>query len=101
MSSEPVHPVRLTGDGSAVRIIDQRRLPAEFVERDLTTVDDVVDAIASLAVRGAPAIGVCASAGLAVAMRARADAPRDRFLTELRANGARIAAARPTAVNLA
>lgn len=95
-----VEPVRLTGDGAVVRIIDQRLLPSEFVEVDLATLEDVVDAISSLAVRGAPAIGVCAAAGLAVSMLPHASEPRASFLTELRVNADRIAAARPTAVNL-
>jgi methylthioribose-1-phosphate isomerase len=84
-----------------VRIIDQRCLPGELVERDLTTIGEVIDAIASLAVRGAPAIGLCGAAGLALAMRDMAEAPRAAFLDALETRAARIAAARPTAVNLA
>src|SRR6059036_1932143 len=45
-------------DGDSVVIIDQRRLPETLVEWRLTTVTDVKDAIATLAVRGAPAIGI-------------------------------------------
>jgi methylthioribose-1-phosphate isomerase len=92
--------VRLTGDGAAVRIIDQRLLPTEFVEVDLDTLDEVVDAISSLAVRGAPAIGVCAAAGLAMSMLAHEAAPRHAFIAALRTNAERLATARPTAVNL-
>lgn len=100
MTPQPVEPVRIVDDARAVRIIDQRRLPQEFVERDLTTVRDVVDAIATLAVRGAPAIGVCAAAGLAVALRSRADGSRDSFLAALDAAAEQVASARPTASNL-
>ena len=45
-----------------LRILDQTRLPGEVVFRDLFTVDDVVEAIRSLRVRGAPAIGVASYA---------------------------------------
>ena len=59
-----IEAVRWAPDGIAVRIIDQRRLPAELVERDLRTVDDVCDAIVTLAVRGSDAIGIAAAMGL-------------------------------------
>jgi methylthioribose-1-phosphate isomerase len=88
-------------DGRAVRIIDQRRLPGELVERDLVTTDDVCDAIATLAVRGAPAIGVAGAMGLAAAMAADIDLPPRDFAIRLAANTRRIRDARPTAVNLA
>jgi len=88
-------------EGRAVRIIDQRRLPEEYVERDLRTVDDVCEAIATLAVRGAPAIGVAGALGLAAAMAAHTVlSPRD-FAARLEADADRIRRTRPTAVNLA
>ena len=77
----------------ALRILDQRRLPAEVVTRDLRTVDEVVDAIRTLAVRGAPAIGVAAAIGLAAGTAGHTR-------TEFEQAAARIRAARPTAVNL-
>ena len=64
-----VESVRWSADGGAVDIIDQRLLPARLERRELRTVDDVCDAIATLAVRGAPAIGV------AGAMASAAGAP--------------------------
>ena len=93
--------VQWSPDGDAVRIIDQRRLPAEFVERDLHTTDDVCDAIATLAVRGAPAIGVAGAMGLAVAMAPFASLPGERFAERLHETAHRIRETRPTAVNLA
>ena len=68
--------------------------------RDLVRVDETIDAIRTLAVRGAPAIGVAAAIGLAVAMRHAAGAadPSRELLAEY---AARLIAARPTAVNLA
>ena len=83
-----------------MRIIDQRRLPAAFVERDLVTLDDVCDAIRTLAVRGAPAIGVAGAMGLVVVLEPFADEPGDRFRERLRSGASTIRATRPTAVNL-
>ncbi len=96
----PVESVRWSPDRCAVEIIDQRRLPAELVRRSLRTADDICDAIATLAVRGAPAIGIAGAMGLVVALAPYRDAPRDRFLARADALSARIAAVRPTAVNL-
>ena len=92
--------VRWSPEGDAVRIIDQRLLPAELVHRDLRTVDDVCDAIATLAVRGAPAIGIAGAMGLVVALAPSAGlapAELDRRIATL---AERIACTRPTAVNL-
>ena len=96
-----VESVRWSADGSAVDIIDQRLLPGRLERRELRTVEDVCDAIATLAVRGAPAIGVAGAMGLVVALAPHAAAPRDEFLTRARSLGDRIARVRPTAVNLA
>ena len=62
----PVLVVGWAPDG-ALRILDQRRLPAEVLWRDLRTVEEVADAIRTVAVRGAPAIcdaGALATAGI-------------------------------------
>jgi len=83
-----------------VRIIDQRRLPAAFVERDLTTLDETCDAIRTLAVRGAPAIGVAGAMGMVVALSRFVDEPLARFRERVRSVAASIRATRPTAVNL-
>ena len=80
-------------DGS-VEVIDQRVLPHAFETRVLARADEVVDAIASMAVRGAPLIGVAGAYGVALAMRAD---PSDANLAQAHA---RLNAARPTAVNL-
>jgi methylthioribose-1-phosphate isomerase len=88
----------------ALRIIDQRRLPAECVTRDLASIADVADAIRTLAVRGAPAIGVAAAMGLAASAAAElargawADAASARLFIE--AGAASLRGTRPTAVNL-
>jgi methylthioribose-1-phosphate isomerase len=83
------------GADGAVEIIDQTRLPHEVVVAHLRTVDDFVAAIADMQVRGAPLIGVTAAWGLATALAAD---PSDDALAAARS---RLAAARPTAVNLA
>ena len=95
-----IEAVRWSPDGSAVRIIDQRALPAAFVERDLRTVEEVCEAIATLAVRGAPAIGVGGAMGLAASLSPFANEPSDVFRRKLAEHAARIRATRPTAVNL-
>lgn len=87
-------------DDEVVRVVDQRRLPTELVMRDLRTADEVRDAIATLTVRGAPAIGVAAAFGLAAAMAPFRDGSRTDFDTLLVRHAGTIANARPTAVNL-
>jgi methylthioribose-1-phosphate isomerase len=95
-----VEAVRWSADGDAVDIIDQRRLPADLVRRELRTADDVCDAIATLAVRGAPAIGIAGAMGLVVALARHTADARDHFVAAIEALCARITAVRPTAVNL-
>ena len=84
-----------------MRIIDQTLLPERAVERDLRTVDDVCEAIATLAVRGAPAIGVAGAMGLYASLLPHAGEPPARFRERLDAHARRIAHTRPTAANLA
>ena len=52
--------------GDKVRLIDQTRLPADLLYKDLDTYQDVIESIRRLEIRGAPAIGVTAAYGLAV-----------------------------------
>ena len=82
-------------DGEAIVIIDQTALPARLTTVRLQTVEELVDAIRSLAVRGAPALGAAGALGVALAVRTT---PDDH--DAVRAAAARVAAARPTAVNL-
>jgi methylthioribose-1-phosphate isomerase len=98
---EIVESVRWSGDSSAVRIIDQRYLPGRLVERELRSVDDVCDAIATLAVRGAPAIGVAGAMGLVVSLVPHAAVSARQVLLLAEQHAERIRASRPTAVNLA
>src|SRR2546425_2816391 len=84
----------------AVRIVDQRALPEDHVTRDLDTAEQMVEAIRTLQVRGAPLIGIAAAMGLAAGVRELRAAPREPFLTRLDALAAQLGATRPTAVNL-
>ncbi|HEX3621338.1 MAG TPA: S-methyl-5-thioribose-1-phosphate isomerase [Acidimicrobiales bacterium] len=89
--TEPIPPTIEWADG-CVRMIDQRLLPGRLAFVDATTVDELCDAIATLAVRGAPALGVAGAMGMALAQVTGVD-PDDA--------AERILATRPTAVNLA
>lgn len=81
-------------DGAIVTI-DQRALPHTVRRLRLTTVDEVIEAIKTLAIRGAPAIGVAGALGVALAARSS-----DGDAEEVARAAERIASARPTAVNL-
>jgi methylthioribose-1-phosphate isomerase len=88
---EPDRIVRLEEDRPRVVVLDQRRLPLEEVELVCETAADVAEAIRTLAVRGAPAIGVAAAYGMALT------ALRGDDLDEAERE---LASSRPTAVNL-
>jgi len=81
-------------DNLAVEIIDQTRLPHEFVTVRLASLRDVEFAIRSMQVRGAPLIGVTAAYGIALSMRHHASN------AALQASCDMLVKARPTAVNL-
>ena len=87
-------------DADAVRLIDQTQLPHKQVYIRCTTVADVVDAIRRMVVRGAPAIGVTAAFGMALAARDHALHDRDTLLDHLRRSKEFLDSSRPTAVNL-
>ncbi|MEM8699289.1 MAG: S-methyl-5-thioribose-1-phosphate isomerase [Pseudomonadota bacterium] len=81
-------------EGERVRIIDQTRLPFEFVVADLPDEAAAVRAIAEMQVRGAPLIGATAAFGMALTMR------QDASDASLAGSAQRLMATRPTAVNL-
>jgi methylthioribose-1-phosphate isomerase len=87
-------------DVDAVVIVDQRRLPDALVEWRLATVRDVREAIRTLAVRGAPAIGITGGYGVVVGLDEAAPETVEDAHAELRRLEAEIGAVRPTAVNL-
>jgi methylthioribose-1-phosphate isomerase len=88
---EPEQIVRLEEDGPAVVLLDQRRLPDEVVELRCTSAAEVAEAIKNMVVRGAPAIGIAAAYGLALAALRGDDIAAAEWV---------LAASRPTAVNL-
>jgi methylthioribose-1-phosphate isomerase len=94
IDGQPARTIWPTPDGT-VEILDQTRLPHSVETVRLASLEDAVRAIADMQVRGAPLIGVTAAYGMALA--AGAD-PSDAALSSARA---RLAASRPTAVNLA
>src|ERR1700736_4789372 len=94
VDGKPLPTIGLEEDGASVGIIDQTRLPHEFVTARLDTLEHAVHAIRSMQVRGAPLIGATAAYGLCLALRADAsDAALARAYAAL-------FAARPTAINL-
>lgn len=84
----------LGDDGWSVEIIDQTRLPHEFVTARLTSLEDAAVAIKTMQVRGAPLIGATAAYGVCLALR------EDASDQALEAAVAHLAEQRPTAVNL-
>ncbi len=83
-----------------VKMVDQTLLPTQFKYVNYTTPEQVATAIKTMVVRGAPAIGVSAAMGLALAA-ARSKASRlPELLREMEANASLLRSTRPTAVNL-
>ena len=93
------HPLGWTPE-RRLALLDQTLLPGEERWIAVDTVAGVVEAIAALRVRGAPAIGIAAAMGLVASLRASAGASRADFLAMVERDAAAIGAARPTAVNL-
>lgn len=89
------------GSEGHLRLIDQTLLPTEFRELDCRDVQTVWEAIRSLRVRGAPAIGVAAAYGLCLGVRNQRNSDEATFFAELDRVGRYLVSSRPTAVNLA
>ena len=91
----PYRPIWCAGDGWAVEVIDQTKLPHHFKTARLETVEQAAIAIKDMRVRGAPLIGATAAYGMALAMHKDAgDAHLTQAYTQLLAT-------RPTAVKFA
>jgi methylthioribose-1-phosphate isomerase len=88
-------------EDGALCLLDQTGLPHEVRTLRCTSWEEVAEAIKSLRVRGAPAIGITAAFGLALAARAQARQPLGDALEALRRVSSALRATRPTAVNLA
>ncbi len=87
-------------DPHVVQAIDQQVLPHEFKILDLTTVDEVAHAIKAMLVRGAGLIGATAGYGMYLAALNAPRRSREAFLESVRAEGEKLKATRPTAINL-
>lgn len=101
--AESLDNVRLSPDGTSVILLDQSLLPGRVEERQVRSLDEMVEAIRALRVRGAPAIGIFAGYCLYVlaGQLERQGLTGADFFKELDRQGKILAAARPTAVNLA
>ena len=91
--------VRYDAYSHVLIILDQRKLPAEVVYHALQKVEDIWQAIYTLQVRGAPAIGIAAAWGFALAMQ-ECPLEADLAVQEAKRIGSYLSSARPTAVNL-
>jgi methylthioribose-1-phosphate isomerase len=94
------HTITWIDEGGIVQMLDQRKLPHEVVYNDYTTAEEVAEAIRSMVIRGAPAIGAAAAYGMAaVTAHTEADDPGELH-AELAEAAVVLRQARPTAVNL-
>ncbi len=98
MPQSELSPLEWRGD--CLRLLDQTRLPHEESWLDVHTPDEAAAAIREMRVRGAPAIGVAAAYGMALAARGAARLPAPVFAAAMRRAAETLGAARPTAVNL-
>src|SRR5262249_28287524 len=83
-----------------IRLIDQTLLPTQIEYRDFHAVEEIWEAIRSLRVRGAPAIGVAAAMGVVLGMQKMPDRRHGSFTRRLREVTDFLRTSRPTAVNL-
>jgi methylthioribose-1-phosphate isomerase len=90
----------LSWTGSAVRLLNQTKLPTETVYVEISDEKQMWDAIKRLVVRGAPAIGVAAAFGAYLGVRGHADDDAQAFLRRVKNVCDYLASSRPTAVNL-
>lgn len=88
------------GIDGCVSLLDQTRLPGEVIQREIRDVPAMHEAIRSLRVRGAPAIGIAAAYGVVLGVRDIAGADRVPFDRQLEEVCFQLNTARPTAVNL-
>src|SRR5271155_3820824 len=90
----------LSWTDAGVVFIDQTKLPTEEIYVTCKTYEEVADAIRTMIVRGAPAIGVAAAMGLALGIRDSQAATADELRPQFTKISQPLAATRPTAVNL-
>jgi len=97
-----IEPIAWRGDWrtGVVEMLDQLLLPGEEVLRRYSSAREVAEAIRSMVIRGAPAIGIAAAMGMALAARDSRATDLETLRQELDAAGTLLGATRPTAVNL-
>jgi len=98
MSVNEVYPIIWIDDH--VRLVDQNRLPETYTLVDIRYVHDMAEAIRTMIVRGAPAIGVAAAYGMYLGARDIQTTDPATFLQQLEAIAQLLKGTRPTAVNL-
>merc|ERR1719317_363391 len=89
--SEKVEPISYCQESHTLRLLDQRKLPTSEEYMSCSSPEQVAEAIRSMVVRGAPAIGITAAYGLAIAQKNGEDMGEAYQV---------LASSRPTAVNL-
>ena len=90
----------VTWDRGRVKMVDQTALPTRFAYVSCTTPEQVASAIRTMVVRGAPAIGVAAAMGLALAAQRSKASRLPDLIRDMEATAALLRSTRPTAVNL-
>ena len=100
MGAPPLAFSTVSWQGDRLVLLDQRRLPGAEVYLECRTWPEVADAIRTLVVRGAPAIGVAAAFGVALAGLASTARDADALIPDLETATPGLAATPPTAVNL-
>lgn len=98
LSTNSIYPV--TWQNDRVLLIDQTRLPDEYTIVEIKRSQDMAQAIKTMMVRGAPAIGVAAAYGLYLGAREVKNKQREDFLSQLETVAQNLRQTRPTAVNL-
>ncbi|MBM7622244.1 methylthioribose-1-phosphate isomerase [Bacillus tianshenii] len=93
-------PLSVEWKDTHIRLLDQQKLPQETIFLELRTIQDVFDAIVTLKVRGAPAIGIAAAYGLALSAQGYETSNISEFRVLLKNDSDYLASSRPTAVNL-
>jgi methylthioribose-1-phosphate isomerase len=102
-STAPTPPQTLHWEGDVdghLKLIDQTRLPGEYVEIECRDVDQVWESISVLRVRGAPAIGIAAAYGACLGVQSALERDRPALLARMEQVIDHLATSRPTAVNL-
>jgi methylthioribose-1-phosphate isomerase len=92
-----IYPILWQDD--SVLLIDQTRIPGEYRMVKIDRIDDMANAIKTMMVRGAPAIGVAAAYGMYLGAREIQTDTKEAFLQQLEEFGQQLRQTRPTAVN--